>query len=225
MGYWSTHPLGGDSPSDFLGGLKDFMFTKLTEDEFKAVNDTIPEKRRYKNLQEAIEDGFFAYESKEGCEPLYEAMKRIANDHIEEIVSCKWIEEGYEDPEIFAIPFAIVENGWYLTPDNLAKVREALIKLIGDGGADERGYDNANVYNEEGEFVGRTPDEELIKEITDPDGELPSPAHYAALLRLGFDDFVTGVKGFKVDTGLLGAFNRAFGDKPEDTGHKLINVK
>lgn len=198
MGYWSKHPLGGDSPYDAISAIKHLLYGWLTPEEFAEINKHCGE-RGYEDAAEATEDLYFEYKAPgEGdANPLYVAARRAVNDHLPELVA---LAEGGGAGFTFELPFLIAERGWHLRPEVLAASRTDLIALVGDGGAGERGYH---------EFLDDA-DADLLAQVR-PGEEPPSPAHYAAALRSDFDAFVTGARQFDAEEGLIAACGKKLG--------------
>lgn len=111
MGYWSKHPMGGDTPMDAQGHMDWILFP---EDEYGEEELDFDEDLYKKVLIEKIEDLLQAVEDEEDDEHY---LLHIAP---------------------FVIPFTIHEQEIQIKDEIISKKIKALIQ---DGGASERGYD------------------------------------------------------------------------------------
>lgn len=163
MGYWSTHPMGGDAPCDAEIILERNLYKRagikpdLDEDGYEEYNVTEEEKL------ELIEK----YKLDIIYDPDY---------YLVEIHEC--FKDSYTD-YMFAIPYLFIENGIKFDDD---KHIERLMYLLGDGGASNRGYTKdeedsplkyvkiIKKYKKE-IFSKNMTEEEIVKNIADEDKE------------------------------------------------------
>lgn len=115
MGYWSTHPMGGDSPLDVLSYLEDYLLKlegKELDEEYEFFGDLPYEERKsmYEKHKYELLNGFTDYMNK---------------NH-------KYYE-GYEFVLIYRLIYHDIRF-----PN---KYIDKLVEMLGDGGATERGYE------------------------------------------------------------------------------------
>lgn len=117
MGYWSTHPMGGDSPCDAQSFILDYIFEK----EGMTFED----------------DGYFCDLCAEKGKKLIDKYKYEMMDNIKDILTIKYenYTADYTDCS-FALPFLFLDYDIRVKKDYIDKI----IELLSDGGASERGY-------------------------------------------------------------------------------------
>jgi hypothetical protein len=179
MGYWSEHPLAGDRPLDVVGDIIGFLCTKMTEEDFRTLKNSMAERglEFYDKLEEAAEDDFYKWVGDWGDPKvpiLGKVFARLFNENLEDLI------ETYDDARCFVIPFMIVDKGWLLTEQNFEKYGNVLFDMIGNGGGDERGY---------GPTDGS--DEDILAEVVKV-GKFRSPQEYASFLRVNFEKCMRG---------------------------------
>ena len=145
MGYWSTHPLGGDTP---LYYKEEVMFEIFSMEEFYATFDDI------------------------NAVPREEVVKRFEKK-LPKLVK---LFEGKCKEGSYGLPFSLVAYEITIKDKNLS---ERVKNMIGDGGAEYRGYD-CPVSNKENNY-----------------NEFKSPNDYACQLKDNWDDLMTGKISFK----------------------------
>lgn len=186
MGYWSTHPMGGDTPLDYQAELEEII--GLSGDEEKEeYKEKIMEK-----LQELADVTFtrdaFHYDfSKAEITQTKEGME------VKNLVSTP-----YEENCGFVVPFTIAELGIQISDEVLSR---KLKNMIGDGGAANREYDIPNKGSKE----------YPIKENNW--NNLETPFDYARQLYDLWDDLMKGNVSFDVlsqDKGLFAAIDEAY---------------
>ena len=110
MGYWSTHPMGGDSPADDRGSLLDYICGDRGE----------------------ILD---CYENWEGPEKQQQAKKDIIHFLMEKLDSVIEYADSLDCP--WVLPYLLIELEHRIENENFS---QQICSLIGDGGSTERGY-------------------------------------------------------------------------------------
>jgi hypothetical protein len=194
MGYWSNHPLGGDSPLDqkinlfecyVIGGLTDADVPESFLKGYAQENDSIVAdvEEKIKNNPNDPELSWLKWylggfsEWKDSI-----LMKTPFDDYVLFMSLCdevpglcsrlfqQALPAMIADQHTFVIPFLVADQQIRITDPELSqKVKE----MIGDGGAVKRGYG---------------------KELT---GTFDSPADYAEELRNMWDDLMSGDAPFE----------------------------
>ena len=127
MGYWSTHPLGGDQPLD----AQLYFYEELgIEALFRKYDDKECSKK----------------EKEKRKEDFLKTLSKALETKLD-----KALEDEYVKDYAFIIPYTVAQHGLLIKNRNLA---ERLKNLIGDGGAYNRGYEikESNIENGYNEF-------------------------------------------------------------------------
>lgn len=117
MGYWSTHPMGGDSPLDVRCYIGDYIQNLMKQDGI------IPEEENYFNNKD---NGYITKYLN-----LYKT--NLVNNFMDYIKE----EEPYYKNYGFVVPFVLLE--FEIRFDNEDEIKK-LKELVADGGGYERGY-------------------------------------------------------------------------------------
>lgn len=197
MGYWSTHPMGGDPPSDVVYVLDDLLFTKEERENEKHWDNNEYKKRLTEKLEEATKLEY----------------RRGAKNDLERQRSIKYIKEKVEPfyPQIaenmyrsitedcsFVLPFKVIEHEVKIEDKKLSKTIKDMIK---DGGAYERGYD-----------IPKETEENYPTESNNWNN-LESPFDYARKLHDLWEPIMDGeipFKSMEEDIGLFGTIIEAY---------------
>jgi hypothetical protein len=114
MGYWSTHPMGGDGPLDDQDKLIDYITIKCFKPNIKRKFDTMH------------------YQHKD-YEKLNKKYITYITENLPELITyCEELENS------FVLPYLIAEYKIQIKDKELSN---AVKSLIYDGGGAERGYD------------------------------------------------------------------------------------
>lgn len=148
MGYWGYHPLDGDQPMDFKGEVFDFLVSCLVAD-IKAeqaigeVNSNITDELREFKNNYLNEENLVNYDDVDEDE-LYRVTDELWKIYKYEIIH-RYINDDDDNYYSFVIPFTFISLG--------LKVKEPYVKylvdLLGDGGANDRDYDEWNGIDKE----------------------------------------------------------------------------
>lgn len=157
MGYWSSHPMSGDTPLDGVCVIDNFVFQKAKLEGMtsgKIHDDSCDDPD---NCDCECD---FACDWKNDS---MEDFRKILDKYKYELIDI-WNKIGYDDA-LFALPFTLLNFNIKVKEDKLSDLK----RFLGDGGADDRGYPCLS--------------EVEMDEILSTDQKIDNPQVYAYLMQ------------------------------------------
>lgn len=123
MGYWSTHPMGGDPPADAECTLRALLFTEEERNEELHWKDEVYKKRLEENLSTVLSHHFGRSEDGYGYYPFtfpftiaelgIRVKDPVLSEKIKEMIGDgDASERGYDTPSEGSLEFPTKANGW-----------------------------------------------------------------------------------------------------------------
>jgi len=186
MGYWSTHPMGGDTPLDYQAKLEGIIGLSGDEEKEEYKEEVTKKLQDLANVN-FTRDAFHYDFSNANITQTKEGME------VENLVSTP-----YKENCNFVVPFTLAELEIQVSDELLSRKFK---QMIGDGGAANREYDLPELNSKE------YPTKENNW------NDLQTPFDYARQLYDLWDELMKGTVSFEVlsqDKGLFAAIDEAY---------------